>query len=79
MHGQAASHSPAPALAAFRQMQQLLTSAPLLAYPHPDGEYSLYVDASPGILDDSSSGGLGSVLCQAQPDKNGFKVDRIIS
>jgi len=70
---------PAPALAAFRQMQQLLTSAPLLAYPHPDGEYSLYVDASPGILDDSSSGGLGSVLCQAQPDKNGFKVDRIIS
>jgi hypothetical protein len=53
---------PENALRAFRHLQTLLCSQPVLAYPRSDREYALITDASFG--DDNTAGGLGAILTQ---------------
>ncbi|MGI9142025.1 MAG: reverse transcriptase domain-containing protein, partial [Fluviibacter sp.] len=53
---------PTEALRAFRHLQSLLCSEPVLAYPRRDRLYSLITDASFG--DDKVEGGLGAILTQ---------------
>jgi hypothetical protein len=48
---------PASALRAFRHLQTLLCSQPVLAYPRSERDYALITDASFG--DENTSGGLG--------------------
>jgi hypothetical protein len=58
---------PVDALRAFRHLQSLLCSEPVLAYPRKDRTYALITDASFG--DENTPGGLGAIL--AQVDKDG--------
>ncbi len=58
---------PENALHAFRHLQTLLCSQPVLAYPRADREYALITDASFG--DENTAGGLGAILTQM--DKEG--------
>ncbi len=58
---------PEGALRAFRHLQTLLCSQPVLAYPRSDQDYALITDASFG--DENTSGGLGAILTQM--DKEG--------
>jgi hypothetical protein len=53
---------PENALRAFRHLQTLLCSQPVLAYPRADREYALITDASFG--DENTAGGLGAILTQ---------------
>jgi hypothetical protein len=53
---------PENALRAFRHLQTLLCSEPVLAYPRSDWEYALITDASFG--DENTEGGLGAILAQ---------------
>ncbi len=58
---------PENALRAFRHLQTLLCSQPVLAYPRAGREYVLITDDSFG--DENTSGGLGAILTQI--DKEG--------
>ena len=62
---------PPAAKKAFLQLQQDITSAPTLALPRREGEFSLYVDAATGDKD-GNKGGLGTTLWQQQ--ENGKRV-----
>jgi hypothetical protein len=62
---------PAAALRAFRHLQSLLCSEPVLAYPRRDRTYGLITDASFG--DDKTAGGLGAILTQID-EKGKFHV-----
>lgn len=53
-------HWTAEAEQAFQNLKQLLTSAPILGYPDPDGYFILDTDAS--------SYGIGTVLSQVQQE-----------
>ena len=53
---------PEHALRAFRHLQSLLCSQPVLAYPRADRQYALITDASFG--DEHTAGGLGAILTQ---------------
>ena len=58
---------PAPALAAFKKLQSLLTSGPVVAFPRAGVPFRLAVDASQGT--DTQPGGLGAVVTQVQKGK----------
>jgi len=62
---------PEEALRAFRHLQSLLCSEPVLSYPRRDRTYALITDASFG--DDTTAGGLGAILAQVD-DKGTFHV-----
>jgi hypothetical protein len=53
---------PENALRAFRHLQTLLCSQPVLAYPRADREYAPITDPSFG--DENTAGGLGAILTQ---------------
>jgi hypothetical protein len=53
---------PAPALAAFRELQSILCSEPVISFPRRDRQYALITDAALG--DSTHAGGLGAVLTQ---------------
>ena len=57
--------SPPPALQSFKELQTALCSEPVVNYPRKDRPYALIVDAASG--NDKAEGGLGAVLCQADP------------
>ncbi len=57
---------PEAALRAFRHLQSLLCSEPVLAYPRSDRQYALITDASFG--DENTEGGLGAILTQLDSD-----------
>ena len=63
---------PAEALAAFNTLKDKLLSPPVLAYPNPELDYHLVVDASIGS--ETTAGGLGASLIQI--DQKG--VPRVI-
>ena len=56
---------PPPALQSFKELQTALCSEPVVNYPRKDRPYALIVDAASG--NDKAEGGLGAVLCQADP------------
>ena len=53
---------PDPALTAFRELQSILCSEPVVDYPRRNRPYSLITDAALG--DDKNEGGLGAILTQ---------------
>ena len=53
---------PEDALAAFNTLKNELLNLPMLAYPNPDLDYHLVVDASVGS--ETQAGGLGASLIQ---------------
>jgi transposase InsO family protein len=53
---------PDAALSAFRELQSILCSEPVVDYPRRDRPYSLITDAALG--DDKNEGGLGAILTQ---------------
>ncbi len=57
---------PENALRAFRHLQSLLCSQPILAYPRSDRQYALITDASFG--DENTAGGLGAILTHIDKD-----------
>ena len=57
---------PPNALAAFTELREALISDPIVAYPRPDRQYALIVDASTGTA--TTPGGMGFIL--AQTDQN---------
>ena len=59
---------PEEALKAFRVLQQVLASPPVLAFPDPTKEYHLSVDASQGLR--GEPGGLGASLIQEDDEGN---------
>ncbi len=58
---------PPDALKAFKELQGILVSEPVMAYPRNDRPYALITDASQG--DCQKPGGFGAIL--AQPDDEG--------
>ena len=63
---------PNNALMAFRRLQELLTSEPIISYARNDLPFRLYCDASMGTTEKNGhkiSGGLGAVLTQIHEDK----------
>ena len=56
---------PADALKAFRELQSILCSEPVVDYPRKDRPYSLITDAALG--DEKNDGGLGAILTQQNP------------
>ena len=60
---------PADALKAFKEMQTILVSEPVMAYPRRNCPYALITNASLGDSDQKKPGGLGAILTQI--DKNG--------
>jgi Reverse transcriptase (RNA-dependent DNA polymerase)/RNase H-like domain found in reverse transcriptase/Integrase zinc binding domain/Integrase core domain len=58
---------PPESFKAYRELQSILCSEPVVAYPRNDRTYALITDASGG--DDKKPGGLGAILTQV--DKNG--------
>jgi len=58
---------PPEAFKAYRELQTILCSEPVVAYPRSDRTYALITDASAG--DDKKPGGLGAILTQV--DRNG--------
>ncbi|MFM7188328.1 MAG: RNase H-like domain-containing protein, partial [Armatimonadota bacterium] len=57
---------PPAALQAFKELQTILCSEPVVGFPRRDRPYALITDASLG--DDAKPGGLGAILTQIQPD-----------
>ena len=57
--------------AAFEELKNRLISAPVMAYPLPDGQFVLDTDAS-GFA-------IGAVLSQMQPDDEGTELERVIA
>jgi transposase InsO family protein len=57
---------PPAALLAFHSLKEALTNPPVLAYPNPELDYHLMVDAS--ICSEGIPGGLGAVLIQVDKD-----------
>ena len=57
---------PPAAMKAFRELQSILCSEPVIAYPRRDRQYALITDAALG--DDSHAGGLGAILTQTTAD-----------
>ncbi|EFX61174.1 hypothetical protein DAPPUDRAFT_274479 [Daphnia pulex] len=51
---------PDDALKAFRELQSILSSEPVVDYPRKNRPYSLITDAALG--DDKNDGGLGAIL-----------------
>ncbi len=63
---------PEHALRAFRHLQSLLCSQPVLAYPRADRQYALITDASFG--DEHTAGGLGAILTQIDKQDNFYVI-----
>jgi hypothetical protein len=59
---------PEESLTAFRQLQTVLCSEPVLAFPRRNRPYSLITDAACG--DDKQEGGLGAILAQTDDQGN---------
>jgi ribonuclease HI len=59
---------PEESLTAFRQLQTVLCSEPVLAFPRRNRPYSLITDAACG--DDKQEGGLGAILAQTDDRGN---------
>ena len=55
---------PPDALKAFRELQSILLSEPVMAYPRRDRPYALITDAACGDSDQKKPGGLGAILTQ---------------
>ena len=53
---------PPDALEAFHTLKKALISNPVVAYPRPDRQFSLIVDAATGGTE--TKGGFGAILCQ---------------
>jgi len=62
---------PEAGLRAFRHLQSLLCSQPVLAYPRSDRQYALITDASFG--DETTAGGFGAILTKLD-EKGQFYV-----
>jgi hypothetical protein len=62
---------PPDALQAFHQLQTILCSEPVLAFPRRNRPYALITDAALG--DDKNDGGLGAILAQ-QDDQDNYRV-----
>jgi hypothetical protein len=62
---------PEDALKAFRELQSILCSEPVVDYPRKDRPYALITDAALG--DDKKEGGLGAILTQVN-EKGEFCV-----
>ena len=60
---------PLEALKAFQELQSILLSEPVMAYPQRDQPYALITDAACGYSDQKKPGGLGAILTQI--DSNG--------
>ena len=58
---------PADARQAFFELRQLISAAPILAFPTRNGHFKLYTDAALG--DSKAEGGLGAALMQMQDGK----------
>ena len=58
---------PREAYLAFRELQAILVSEPVVDYPRRDRPYALFTDASFG--DDRHEGGLGAILTQLDENK----------
>ena len=52
------------ALKAFKEMQTILESEPVMAYPRRNQPYALITDVSLGVSDHKKPGGLGAILMQ---------------
>ena len=60
---------PPDALQAFRKIQHVMSSGPVLQFSNRNGKYHLYVDSATGKFDGTGpEGGLGAVLMQEAPD-----------
>jgi len=57
---------PERALKAFRTLQHMLVSQPIVAHPKPAIPFELFTDASAG--DSNNPGGIGAVLMQEHPE-----------
>ena len=55
---------PEDALKAFKELQTILVSEPVMAYPRRNRPYALITDASLGDSDQKKPGGLGAILTQ---------------
>ena len=55
---------PSDALRAFQELQSILLSEPVMAYPRRDRPYALITDAACGDSDQKKPGGLGAILTQ---------------
>ena len=64
-----ARHLPVDALKAFKEMQTILVSESVMAYPRRNRPYALITDASLGDSNQKKPGGLGAILTQV--DKKG--------
>ena len=62
---------PKEAFQAYRELQSILCSEPVVAYPRSDRQYALITDAACG--DDNNPGGLGAILTQID-EKGQFYV-----
>ena len=60
---------PADAMKAFKEMQTILVSEPVMAYPRRNRPYALITNASLGDSNQKKPGGLGAILTQI--DENG--------
>ena len=60
------SELPPDAMKAFRELQSILCSEPVISFPRRDRRYALITDAALG--DDKHAGGLGAVLTQTTAD-----------
>ena len=63
---------PALAIQAFHKLRLAIGNLPKLAFPASTGSFHLYVDASLG--DETTPGGIGSVLLQEQTQSNGKPI-----
>ena len=61
---------PTESLKAFKELQSILCSEPVVGYPRRDRDYALITDAALG--DDKNPGGLGAILTQV--DQKGEHV-----
>ena len=52
------------AMKAFKELQTILVSEPVMAYPRRNRPYALITDASLGDSDQKKPGGLGAILTQ---------------
>jgi RNase H-like domain found in reverse transcriptase len=63
---------PPDALHAFKNLQQRLTSDPVMAFPRSDRQYALITDAATGSAD--FTGGLGAILTQMDEHGNHYAI-----
>ena len=63
---------PADGLKAFRELQSILCSEPVVDYPRKDRPYSLITDAALG--DEKNEGGLGAILTQQNKKGEHFVI-----